>query len=249
MMPPAMACFRKFTTLTCLLLPAAGWSLALAQPGGKPPMTDKPPMTKEEAPNEQEATEQMFSRTVPVRPGVDRCVVCLKLLAVGDKVYLVEGQRVGVKGMMDDQLFGDPWKYIAGLKPRGGLFGGEMAPGSGISYAWLVLGMYVLLGLAFSAVCAHRALNTGQAPVLWFLVGFFFNAFGYLALLLRSVDQKAAAPAKYSGVVKIPSTAEPQSCPDCNALNHPSAAKCSSCGSLLTPASVSEVTRAGAGSN
>ena len=242
MMPAAMACFRKFTALTCLLLPAAGWTLAPAQPGGKRPMT------KQEAPSEQEAAEPMFSRIVPVRPGVDRCVVCLKLLAVGDKVYLVEGQRVGVKGMMEDQLFADPWRYIAVLKPRGGLFGGEMAPGSGISDAWLVLGMYVLLGLAFSAVCAHRALNTGQAPVLWFLVGFFFNAFGYLALLLRSVDQKAAAPAKYSGVVKIPSTAEPQSCPDCNALNHPSAAECSRCGSLLAPASVSEVTRAGAGS-
>ena len=160
MMPAAMACFRKFTVLTCLLLPAAGWTLALAQPGGKPPMT------KEEAPDEQQAGEQMFSRTTPVRPGVDRCVVCLKLLAVGDKVYLVEGQRVGVKGMMEDQLFADPWTYIAVLKPRGGLFGGEMAPGSGISDAWLVLGMYVLLGLAFSAVCAHRALNTGQAPVL-----------------------------------------------------------------------------------
>ena len=124
----------------------------------------------------------MFSRTTPVRPGVDRCVVGLKLLAVGDKVYLVEGQRVGVKGMMEDQLFAYPWQYIAVLKPRGGLFGGEMGPG------------------------------------------------------------------KYSGVVKIPSTAEPQSCPACNALNHPSAAKCSRCGSLLTPAAVSGATREGAGS-
>ncbi len=240
-MPAAMECFRKFTTLTCLLM-AAGWTLALAQPGAKPPITNQ------EAPDEQESAERMFSRTTRVRPGVDRCVVCLKLLAVGDKVYLVEGQRVGVKGMMEDQLFADPWKYIAVLKPRGGLFGGEMGPATDISDAWLLLGMYVLLGLAFSAVCAHRALNTGQATVAWFLGGLFFNAFAYLALLLRSVDQKAAVPGKYSGVVKIPSTAEPQSCPACNALNHPSAAKCSRCGSLLTPAAVSEVTREGAGS-
>ena len=247
-MPLTKPCFRSLATLACLLLLAAGWTIAFAQPGSKPPMSDKPPMTQEEAPDEQETTEQMFSLTVPVRPGVDRCVVCLKLLAVGDKVYLVEGQRVGIKGMMEDQLFDDPWKYVASLKPRGGLFGGEMAPGSGISDAWLLLGMYVLLGLAFSAVCAHRALNTGQTTVFWFFVGLFFNAFGYLALLLRSVDQKAAPPPKYSGVVKIPSTAEPQSCPACNALNHPSAAKCSSCGSLLTPASVSEVTRASTGS-
>lgn len=185
--------------------------------------------------------EKLFAKTAPVRPG-DRCIVCNTPLRPHDTVYLVEGQRVGIMEEMEPQLFQDPWAYLARLKPRGGLFGGEVAPQSSISDAWLFLGIYVILGLAFSAVCAHRALDAGQPPVRWFLAGLFLNVFGYLALLVRSADRETKAASKYSGIVKIPSTADPAACPHCERLNHPSALRCSGCGAELTTAARSEVT-------
>jgi hypothetical protein len=183
----------------------------------------------------------LFSRTVPVRPG-DRCIVCGTPLQSGDKVYLLEGQRVCVMTEMEPTLFEDPWAYIARLKPRGGLFGGETAPGQSPSDVWLLLGIYVTFGLAFAAVCAHRAVNTGRNAVPWFLGGLLLNALAYLALLLRSAGEPQT-PAEYSGLVKIPATAAPQPCEACGALNHPGARTCSRCGTGLTPRTDSEAER------
>lgn len=191
----------------------------------------------------QGPSEPRFDTKASPRPQ-EICIVCNRPIGFHDTVYLLEGQRVAVhpehcEGMLRD----DPWVYIARLKPRGGLFGGEVAPGNGISDAWLLLGTYVVLGLAFSAVCAHRALNAGQAPLPWFFVGLFLNAIGYLALLLRPANGQASAALKYSGVVKIPTTADPQPCPHCNELNHPLATKCLCCGATLTPTVSSEASR------
>lgn len=216
---------------------------ALAQTGDAESADPSDPSEKTAAPD-----LEVLTITVPVKPG-DRCIVCGTLLQSGHKVYLVEGQRVGIMPMMEPELRADPWAFIARLKPRGGLFGGEVAPGSAVSDVWLLLGIYVTVGLAFSAVCAHRALNIGQAPAPWFFAGLFFNAFGYLALLLRSASPEAAAAPKYTGVVKIPATAEPQACPTCGAENHPSATSCLRCGSDLAPLTSSEVTRMQTGSN
>ena len=201
-----------------------------------------------EPPPDSQAAE-IFVRTVSVREGVDRCVVCSTLLKAGDKVYLVEGQRVGIMEEMEPQLFGEPWTFIGRLKPRGGLFGGEMAPASGISDAWLLLGIYVTMGLGFAAVCAHRAINTGQEPVRWFAAGFLFNAFGYLALLLRAADAQNSVPPEHAGVTKVPATSEPLTCPSCGHLNHPSAAECLGCHASLTAERPSEVTQLARNSN
>ena len=200
-------------------------------------------------PEGERGSRRIFVQTVPVRPGVDRCVVCSTLLQPGDRVYLVEGQRVGIMVVMEPRLLSDPWTYIARLKPRGGLFGGEMAPASGVSDGWLLLGVYVTLGLGFAAVCGHRAINVGQGPVPWFFAGLFFNAFGYLALLLRPVNDDAAPPARYAGVTKVPSTSEPHTCPQCGHLNHPSATECLGCHTSLIPEGASEVTRVSADLN
>ena len=186
----------------------------------------------------QGPSEPRFDTEVSPRPK-EICIVCNRLIGFHDRVYLLEGQRVAVHPEhCDGMLRDDPWVYIARLKPRGGLFGGEVAPGGGISNAWLFLGMYVILGLAFSAVCAHRALNTGQAAIPWFFAGLFLNAIGYLALLLRPANEQASAAPKYAGVVKIPVTADPQPCPHCNEWNHPSATKCLCCGANLTPTAI-----------
>ena len=209
--------------------------LGLAQPQQP---AEQPPSSQS-----QSQSAQIFVQTVPVREGVDRCVVCSTLLKAGDKVYLVEGQRVGVMDVMEAQLFSEPLTFIGRLKPRGGLFGGETAPPSGISDTWLLLGLYVTMGLAFAAVCAHRAINTGQEPVRWFAAGFLFNAFGYLALLLRRADAERSALPQHTGVTKVPATSEPLACPDCGHLNHPSATECLGCHTPLTAESPSEVTR------
>ena len=207
------------------------------------------PQPAEQPPNPQAQAAEIFVRIVPVREGVDRCVVCSTLLKAGDKVYLVEGQRVGIMEEMEPWLFSEPWTFIGRLKPRGGLFGGEMAPASGMSDAWLLLGIYVTMGLGFAAVCAHRAINTGQEPVRWFGAGFLFNAFGYLALLLRAADAENSAPPEYAGVTKVPATSEPRTCPNCGHLNHPSAAECLGCHVALTAERPSEVTQLASDSN
>ena len=179
----------------------------------------------------------MFDRTTPYKPG-DRCVVCGQELSEGDTVYLVEGQRVGVKEMMKAELFANPWQYLEHLKPRGGLFGGETAPEGGASNVWLLLGVYVLLGLVFAGLAAHQAVNTGRPAAPWLLAGLLFNVFAYIALLAKGGE--ARADPRYSGVTKIPSTAEPAACPNCSGLNHPAATVCSHCGIELSPASASE---------
>ena len=223
------------TRLCLLLLAVCAFGYAQTQQPAEPP------------PGSQAA--EIFVRTVTVREGVDRCVVCSTLLKVGDKVYLVEGQRVGIMQAMEPQLFSEPFTFIGRLKPRGGLFGGETAPPSGISDAWLLLGIYVTMGLGFAAVCAHRAINTGQEPVRWFAAGFLFNAFGYLALLLRGADAENSAAPEYAGVTKVPATSEPLGCPACGHLNHPAATECLGCHTSLTAERPSEVTRLAPNSN
>jgi len=214
--------------LACALWLSAfpGWSAEQAEP---------PPELK-----------HLFSKTAPVEPG-DRCVVCNTRLSEEDKVYLVEGQRVGIMESMEPELFSEPWAYIGRLKPRGGLFGGEMAPAEGAGYGWLFLGAYALLGVVFSGLCAHRALNAGAPPIRWFLAGFFFNAAAYVWLVCRGPKPQAGGP--YSGCRKIHSTAEPQECPDCGKLNHPSARECLGCGKALEPQSLSEASRLSAPAN
>ncbi|MBI3666379.1 MAG: zinc ribbon domain-containing protein [Acidobacteria bacterium] len=173
------------------------------------------------------------------------CLACRKPITAADKVYLVEGQRVPVhRANCDDVLRADPTRYLASLKPRGGLFGGETAPPGTVSDAWLLLGLYVILGLCFAAVCAHRALDQGHSPYLWFFVGLLLNAPGYLVLLARPPGPRnrlaAEAPA---GLAKIPVTFAPRPCPMCGASNHPSAQECLECGAPLRPAVNSEVSR------
>jgi hypothetical protein len=186
----------------------------------------------------QEIPEQLLQTEVPPRAG-EICLGCNHPIGADDKCYLVEGQRVPVhRAGCDDSLRASPLRYLASLKPRGGFFGGERAPGA-VSNAWLLLGLYVLAGLCFAALCAHRALNQGLSPYLWFLAGFLFSAPAYLVLLTRPAQR----PEYPAGLVKIPATAAPQACPQCGAMNHPAAERCLECGSALRPAILSEVSR------
>lgn len=127
--------------------------------------------------------------------------------------------------------------------PRGAFLGaGESA---GMSSLWFWAGVYVVAGLVFGALAAHRALQTGNRALRWFFAGFFFTLPAYLYLLTRPKKEMDAPAGVPRGLHKIAATYQPQPCPACGEMNHPAAAQCISCGGKLSPRMVSEAQRAG----
>ncbi len=127
--------------------------------------------------------------------------------------------------------------------PRGAFLGA--GANAGMSSVWFWAGLYVVAGLVFGALSAHRACQTGNRALAWFGVGFVFTLPGYLCLLTRP-KQKMDAPAGVPrGLQKVPATHQPVPCPGCGATNHPAATLCIGCGGKLTPRFVSEAQRAG----
>jgi len=90
------------------------------------------------------------------------CYLCNEPLKAGDVVYQVEGQRLPVHlGPCDDQLRAEPQRWFARLKSRGAFLGAAIGRQQ-LSRFWFFAGLYILMGLVFAAVCAHRALHTGH---------------------------------------------------------------------------------------
>jgi hypothetical protein len=154
------------------------------------------------------------------------------------------------------EFLSNPRKYLMRLKPMGGaLLGADsnqpgMANRAGnnqqsVSHAWIYCGLYVLLGLVFAAICAHRALHVGYSAWAWFGLGLVLNAFAYILLLTRPKREIRAPAGVPSGLGKIAATHAPQHCPKCSAFNHPSAVRCLECGASLSPGIESEVKRVG----
>jgi hypothetical protein len=187
---------------------------------------------------------QIFAHQVPPKPG-EICQVCNKPIGPDDVVYLVDGQRVPVhRRDCDAQLHANPTKYLAKMKPRGALLDASSVSAQA-SYGWLYFGFYMLAGLVFAAVAAHRAFHVGRRPLVWLALGLVGNLPAYavlLALPKREVRALAGIPA---GLGKIASTYSPQACPQCGAENHPSARECSACGTKLNPTLESEAARVG----
>ena len=192
---------------------------------------------------------------VSAKPG-ETCIVCDNPVGPDDAVYLVQGQRVAVHAKEEREFLSHPRKYLMRLKPLGGaLLGADsnqpgMANRTGnerqeVSRTWIYSGLYVLLGLVFAAICAHRALHVGYSPWAWFGLGLVLNAFAYLLLLTRPKRQVKAPAGVPLGLGKIAATHAPQRCPKCGACNHPSAAECLGCGTSLSPGVESEVSRVG----
>lgn len=218
---------------TILLLLAAAWVGCATVAPGFPMMMGE--------------TERLASTPATPRPG-DACVVCNKPVSSGDKVYLLDGQRVAVHaGECELALDRSPEQYLAKVKPQGNQFMDAESGRSAHSWSWLIVGLYVLVGLIFAGLCSYRAVNRGVQPLPWFFAGLFFNALAYLALLSRARQPLAGAGPGWaaSGLTKVPATHAPRACPQCGRLNHPSAERCSACGARLEPRVISEVTRAG----
>lgn len=196
------------------------------------------------APQELVVADKVVGRRIEAKLG-EICLVCNQPIRAGDATYLVKGQRVPIHlGECDRQLRADPQNILPRLRPRGAFLGAghdELA----LSNLWFFAGLYVVLGMIFAALCAHRALHAGHSPVAWFGVGLALHAFGYLLLLTRpkrEIDAPAGVP---PGLCKIAATHPPQPCPGCGAANHPSAGECIGCGQKLQPAIESEVKRVG----
>jgi hypothetical protein len=192
---------------------------------------------------------------IRVHPG-EICIVCNNPVGPDDSVYLVQGQRVPMHAGEERVFFSNPRNYLRRLKPMGGaLLGADsnqpgMANGAGndqpsVSRVLIYGGLYVLLGLVFAAICAHRALHTGHSPGVWFGLGVVLNVFAYFLLLTRPKRQVRAPAGVPAGLGKIAATHAPQRCPKCGASNHPSAAQCLACGASLSPGVESEVRRVG----
>lgn len=173
------------------------------------------------------------------------CLVCGNPISSHDVTYLVQGQRVPLHKKNCFGIFSaQPLRWLAKLKPHGAFLDASAAK-VGLSANWFLFGLYVLVGLLFGALAAHRALHVGRNPLVWLGVGILANLPGYLALLMlpkQSVNAPAGIP---GGLGKIAATYAPENCPACGWENHPSASKCGNCGASLAPKTVSEVAQAG----
>jgi hypothetical protein len=167
------------------------------------------------------------------------CLVCNDRVSSHDECYLVDGQRIVVHASVcNGKFLSHPGQYMAALRPNDILFG---VFHSRVPAGWFWAGVYVLLGLVFGGLSAHRAIATGRAPLRWFLAGLLVSVAAYFYLLIA---RPVAAVALPPGLHKVPLTRDPLSCPNCGYGNHPSARRCSHCGRDLTPAVSSEVSTA-----
>lgn len=169
------------------------------------------------------------------------CFLCNERIEATDFAYQVDGQRMPVHRVACDGAYrAEPQRWLVRLKARGA-FLSAIPDRRALSPAWFLAGVYLLAGLVFAGVCAHRALHTGHRPTPWFFAGLTLNAPAYLYLLTRPRGTlSAAAP---PGLRKMAATSEPQPCPHCGATNHPSATLCLGCGARLEPRVVSEASR------
>lgn len=186
----------------------------------------------------------------PASPGVnvaphpgDICIVCNRPVGPDDRAYLIDGQRVAVHAAEDDLFRRDSNRYLAHVRPRGGLLGTEPDAQAALTTHWLAFGAYVLLGLIFAGLSGYGAVNRGLRPVPWFFLGLAFNVIAYLVLLTRPRSHAGfEEPAR--GLSKVHVTYAPEPCPGCGAPNHPSASACAGCGAQLVPRVNSEVGKA-----
>lgn len=176
------------------------------------------------------------------------CLVCNHPIGKNDFVFLVKGQRVAVHRVnCYQELLEHPYRFLGIFQPHGAFLGAG-AEEQSVSFAWFLVGLYILSGLVFGALGAHQALHRGRSAVAWFGLGLALNVFGYLLLYLCSSRQMEGAPVP-SGLQKVPTTSNPKPCPWCGKTNHPAAEQCSGCGAKLQPFMESEVKKAGFGNS
>lgn len=178
------------------------------------------------------------------RPGEGEvCIVCNQPVFHADVVELrCSGRTFYVAADMLDQFEADPERYFSSLQARSGLFD-ERAVGEGaggVRGPWLAVGVYVVAGLVFAALCGYLAIARGHAPLPWFFAGLVGNVAAFGVLLATPRGSGDAAP---PGLAKVALTRHPVTCSGCGASNHPAAGACSACGTKLQPAFTPETAK------
>lgn len=214
---------------------AAAALLLAALVGGAQPQPGPPP------PNELSVGGKVLGVRVAPQEG-DRCLIDREPTGPADPVYLVDGQRVALHWTHCYREFlKHPARYEALLKPGGGAFLFSEGYLSEVSLGWLLLGLYVLLGLVFAALSASHALGHGKPVVTGFFAGFFLNALGYLYICTRPSAKTGVELPRGRALWRIPASYQPEACTHCGAPNHPAAKICADCRRPLTPRVASEV--------
>jgi hypothetical protein len=169
-------------------------------------------------------------------PAGERCLVCGSPVDADGLALIHRGRRVPLhREACLDHWEAHSAELFASLRPRGALFQEPAEPASPLRGAWFLFGCYVLLGLVCGAAAGYLALHRGLPPVRWFFAGLALNVLSLAVLLTRSRRDLSRLPAGVPpGLVKVPLTHPPASCPGCGAGNHPAARACSSCGAVLS---------------
>jgi hypothetical protein len=207
--------------------------LAPAAPAGQEPAS---------GPAAREESWQVLDR----RPGRgEACLVCGQRI-FGEEVVEIRyrGRTFHVAAPMVAEFEADPEAYFRRLQARAALFDESAVEARPVASGWLIVGLYILIGLVAGALCAYLAVGKALSPLPWFFAGLAGNVVALLALLARPAGDASALPAGVPpGLAKVATTREPVRCPVCGASNHPSAAACANCGSALVPTVQAETAR------
>jgi YHS domain-containing protein len=140
------------------------------------------------------------------------------------------------------EFMADPETFAKRIEPRAALLSAPRTDQPSYSPRVLYVSLLVVIGLVSGAVTSYVAVQKGLSGMTWFALGFVLNVFGIVMVLFCRGRETLFRTA---GLCKTPQTFTPTPCPHCGKTNHPSAARCSGCGTTLSPAVESDVARAG----
>ena len=172
------------------------------------------------------------------------CLACGKPTTESDPVLTVRGRTVALCAGHCKQMWdANPEQLFAKLQPAGALFTEERQPNAPLGDSVFWIGVFMVSALFSAAGSAYIAVNRGHFPANAFVIGLVGNLAGLLYLLFSLKRRSAPAEgiAITPGLTKTSVTHAPRACRDCGAPMHPSARKCSACGSEHEPLVGSEV--------
>ena len=154
--------------------------------------------------------------------------------------YRYKGRRFFICARCDITFAAKPTALLTALEMRSVLFDEQSITEQAVSSLWLWLGIYVLVGLVCAATCGYIAIGQSRSALGWFSAGLMVNFLAVLIVICKSNKQAVPPP---RGLVKLPTTHTPVTCPQCHQPNHPCATTCTACGGTLTPHTESELAR------
>lgn len=128
-----------------------------------------------------------FQGPFPAKDG-ERCVICRGKTDSTDVAYLVNGERVAVMKIMEDDFLRNPLDALARMHGKGNTLAVHDAHGVAGAPVWV--GLFVAVSLLFGATCARLAIIKGQPAWRWFVLGMLFSAPACLALALRETRRE-----------------------------------------------------------